>query len=121
MPPSARAAFPHRQLNGALNKGVVVANGTTASLSVPTAGASVIRLRALVIGVDTTLRAQFLRPDGKTVYTENNPDDVDLTDGTESIMDITVRGESMLKISVVGDAVTNATISFIDIMGLPAT
>lgn len=119
--PSARLSFPHRTLSSDLRPGATVAAGTTVTARMPCAGATVIRIRAKLSGVATTLKAAFLQPDGKTPYATNNPADVPLVAGTENKMDITVRGEGMLQISIVGDASDDATINFVDVMGLSTT
>lgn len=91
---------------------IALTNGVPYICSVPSGG--VVRIRARIKAtVAGTLSAAFLRPDGSTAYEQNNPADVAVTGGTETLMDISHYGESRLQLTFLPGA--NGTLNYLDV------
>jgi hypothetical protein len=105
----------HRTLGGTLRPDTAF-DTTPITYKLPLAGADTHRIRAKVDGAAATLSFAFLRPNGEA-YAENNPDDVALADGAETLVDITCSGEEELLLTFTGAG--SGTIAFIDVMQAP--
>lgn len=112
--PSPRDARGHWTLKGAWKPGTAFTNGAAITIDVPCAGAERIRIRMKTATGGGTLAAAWLRPDGETKYTANNPADVAIVAGTENKMDVDPHfGEGLLRLTFTPSA--DGTITYVDV------
>lgn len=112
--PSPRDVRGHWQLNGTWKPGAAFANGVAVTQDVPCAGAERIRIRIKTATGGGTLAAAWLRPDGNTPYTANNPANVTVVAGTENKMDIDPHfGEALLRLTFTPGG--DGTFTYVDV------
>lgn len=113
--PDPKANRPHRSVGGQLADGAQVAISGTGAVNVPLAGAIRLRIRFKCDRAGT-LRLNFLRPDGVTVYSTSQPTDVVVSANTETKLDVDPHfGEGEATLSFINGAVGTATIAYCDI------
>lgn len=93
-----------------------ISGSGSVSVIVPIAGAAKVRVRVKLQGAGT-LDAAYVRPDGTTLYTANNPSQVVISAGTETKMDMDAQwGESAVKLTLTDTSTATNAIQVFDVM-----
>ena len=95
--PNPNELRPAQVLQGRLAEGAVLIDGVESRVTIPTAGARLVTVRAEFLAAGT-LSFRFLHPDGVTAYTASNPADVPVGNASEVATTVTCNGEAMLEI-----------------------
>lgn len=95
--PDPNVLRPAQVLGGRLAPGAVLVDGVESKVTIATAGARLVTVRAEFLA-DGTLSFRFLHPDGVTAYTVSNPADVPVGSGSEVATTVTCNGEANLEI-----------------------
>jgi len=113
--PDPLDARVHRAVSGGtLKAGATYVNTDVLEVILPIAGALSVRLRGLFATAGGTLSFAYLRPDGTTAYTTNNPSNVTVTAGTEAVATIQPNGEGWLRVRFT--ATGTGAVTYFDVM-----
>jgi hypothetical protein len=115
--PDPLDARVHRPVGGdadTLKAGATYANGNTRTALLPIAGALSVRLRGLFTGAGGTIALAYLRPDGVTPYTTNNPASIPVTAGAEFVSTFQPNGEGWLRVQFTASG--TGAVTYFDVM-----